>query len=172
MSWLIDSISILIGITGLPSNMLEGFLNNAFFAFQLIELYQRRDDMGPYHPCIETFTASPSAPYNIETLFQFINLFWDTRGYTSATFTFRNGEPYWLGKDLFRGALVVLVFMGRTRIYTDYIENVMWRVSPKDRDVLIQVGDGRAEEAPLAKHQRNITGAFEAINVITLAPQN
>lgn len=171
LSWIIDSISIVIGITGLPSNLLDGFLNNAFFAFQLIELYDRRDAMGPYHPCMETFTASTSAPYNIETVWQFINLFWDSRGYTSATFTFRNGQPYWLGRDIFRGGLISLLFMGRTKIYTDYIENVMWRISPTDRDVLVQVGDGKAEEAPLAKHQRNITGAFEAINVVTLAPQ-
>lgn len=120
---------------------------------------------------METFTASTSAPYNIETIWQFINLFWDSRGYTSATFTFRNGQPYWLGRDIFRGGLISLVYMNRTKIYTDYIENVMWRISATDRDVLIQVGDGKAEEAPLAKHQRNITGAFEAINVITLSPQ-
>lgn len=171
LSWLIDSLSIVIGITGLPSDMLSGFMNNAFFAFQLIQLYERRDQMGPYHPCIEVFTATTSAPYNVETLFQFINKFWDTRGYTSASLTFRNGEPYFLGKDLLRGGLFMLVFMGRTRIYTDYIENTMWRISAEDRDVMVQVGDGKAEEAPLAKHQRNFTGLLESINVATLSPQ-
>jgi hypothetical protein len=45
-AWLIDSISILIGISGIPSNLLEGFLNNAFLAFQLIESYGRRDKAG------------------------------------------------------------------------------------------------------------------------------
>lgn len=171
LSWMVDAISILIGITGF-SNVLDGFLNNAFFAFQLIELFERRSDVGPYHPCIETFTATTQAPYNIETVFQFINIFWDTRGYTSAIFTFRNGEPYTLGKDVFRGMLISLVYMGRTKIFTDFIENVYWKISPTERDVLIQIGDGKAEEAPLAKHQRNITGVFEAYNVLTLAPQN
>jgi len=171
MSWMIDAISILIGITGF-SNVLDGFLNNAFFAFQLVQLYERRNDVGPYHPCIETFTATTQAPYNIETLFQFINIFWDSRGYTSAIFTFRNGEPYFLGRDIFRGMLISLVYMGRRKIFTDFIENVMWRISPTERDVLVQIGDGRAEEAPLAKHQRNITGVFEAFNILTLAPQN
>lgn len=172
LSWLVDSVSILIGITGLPSDLLEGFMNNAFLAFQLIELYGRRDSVGPYHPCIETFTATTSPPYNVESLFQFINIFWDSRGYISASFTFRNGEPYWLGRDIFRGGLISLIYLGRTKLYTDYIENVMWRISATERDVLVQVGDGRAEEAPMAKHQRNITGAFEAINVLSLAPQN
>lgn len=170
LSWLVDALSILIGISGF-GNVLDGFMNNAFFAFQLIELFERRQDVGPYHPCVETFKATAQAPYNVETIFQFINLFWDSRGYTSAIFTFRNGEPYTLGKDIFRGMLVSLVYMGRTRIFTDFVENLMWRISPTERDVLIQVGDGRAEEAPLAKHQRNITGVFEAYNVLTLAPQ-
>jgi hypothetical protein len=36
---------------------------------------------------------------------------------------------------------------------------------------MVQVGDGKAEESPLAKHQRFITGVIESLNVITLAPQ-
>jgi hypothetical protein len=171
LSWLVDAISLFIGVTGF-GNVLEGFLNNAFFAFQLIALYERRNDVGPYHPCIEVFTATANPPYNIETVFQFINKFWDTRGYTSGIFTFRNGEPYILGRDIFRGGLVSLVYMGRTMILTDFIESIVWKISPTERDVFVQVGDGRAEEAPLSKHQRNITGAFEAYNVLTLAPQN
>ena len=35
-----------------------------------------------------------------------------------------------------------------------------------------QIGDGRKDEAPLAKIQRLITGAMEAIAVLTLSPQN
>jgi hypothetical protein len=171
LEWLVDAIQILIGITGF-GNTFEGFLNNAFFAFQLIQLYERRNAVGPYHPCIEVFTATASPPYNIETVFQFINKFWDTRGYTSGRFTFRNGEPYILGKDIFRGGLVSMVYMNRTKILTDFIESIVWKISPTERDVFVQVGDGRAEEAPLSKHQRNITGAFEAYNVLTLAPQN
>ena len=57
-----------------------------------------------------------------------------------------------------------LVYYGRTRLYTDYIENVMFRLSPTERDLLVQIGDGRAEESPLAKHQRFITSTMEALN--------
>lgn len=171
-AWIIDSISILIGFTGIPSNLLEGFMNNAFLAFQLIQVYDRRNAAGPYHPAIETFTATSSAPYNIETLFAFINKIWDTRGYVSAIATFRNGEVYTYGKDVFRGGLMSVLFLGRTKIFTDYIENVLFKITPTARDIMVQIGDGKAEEAPLAKHQRFITGLFESYNVITLAPQS
>jgi hypothetical protein len=171
-SWMIDSISILIGFTGLPSNVLDGFLNNAFLAFQLIELYSRRVDVGPYHPGIEVFHATSSAPYNIETVFDFINAFWDTRGYTSAVTTFRNGEVYLLGRDIFRGGLVSLLYKGRTRLYTDYVDDVLFKISETARDVMIIIGDGKAQESPLAKQQRFITGIFESVNTLTLAPQS
>lgn len=171
-AWLIDSISILIGFTGIPSNLLEGFLNNAFLAFQLIQVYTRRNAVGPYHPAIETFTATSSAPYNIETLFAFINKIWDTRGYVSAIATFRNGEVYTLGKDVFRGGLMSILFFGRTRLFTDYIENILFRIAADARDILVQIGDGKAEEAPLAKHQRFLTGIMESYSVLTLAPQS
>lgn len=171
-AWLIDSISIILGFTGIPSDLLSGFLNNTFLAFQLMQLYDRRSEMGPYHPAIEVFHATSSAPYNIETVFAFINAFWDSRGWTSAQVTIRNGEVYTLGKDIFRGSLMSVVYDSRTKMLTDYIEDITWRISTTERDVMIQIGDGKAEEPPLAKHQRNISGAFEIINVLTLAPQN
>lgn len=171
-AWLIDSISILIGVTGIPSNLLEGFLNNAFLAFQMVQHYDRRNSVGPYHPAIETFTATQSGTYNIETVFGFINKLWDTRGYVSATATFRNGEVYTYGKDVFRGGLMSVLYMGRTKLFTDYVENVLFHITEDARDMLVQIGDGKAEESPLAKHQRFITGIFESINVISLAPQS
>jgi hypothetical protein len=171
-AWIIDSISIIIGFTGIPSNLLDGFLNNAFLAFQLIQHYSRRHAAGPYHPAIEVMHATASAPYNIETVFAFINALWDTRGWVSCIASFRNGEVYTLGKDVFRGGLVSILYHGRTKLYTDYIENVMFKLSATERTVTLQVGDGRAEEAPLAKHQRFITGVIESINTLTLAPQS
>lgn len=171
-AWIIDSISILIGVVGVPSNLMDGFLNNSFLAFQLIEHYGRRQDVGPYHPCIEVFHATSSAPYNVETLFGFINALWDSRGWTSGQATFRNGEVYTLGVDVFRGQLMSILYMARTKLFTDYVENVMYRVTPELRDVMVQIGDGKAEESPLAKHQRFISGVMEAINVVTLAPQS
>jgi hypothetical protein len=171
-AWVIDSVMILIGITGIPSDLLAGFLNNSFLTFQLVEHYTRRSEVGPYHPAIEVFHATASAPYNVETVFAFVNAFFDSRGWTCVQATFRNGEVYSLGKDIFRGALASVAYLGRTRLYTDYVDNVLWRIDKKTRDVMVQVGDGKAIESPLAKHQRNLTGAMEAINVLTLAPQS
>jgi hypothetical protein len=171
-SWLLDSLQIVLGFTGVPSDLLSGFLNNAFLAFQLKQLYSRRDDMGPYHPQIEQFHATASAPYNVETLFGFINAFFDSRGYTAAQVVFRSGEQLALGRDVYKGGLMSVVYHGRSKMVTDYVENVMWRITPTEREVLAQIGDGRKDEAPLAKIQRLITGAFEALSILTLAPQS
>jgi hypothetical protein len=113
-AWIIDSISILIGFSGIPSNILDGFLNNAFLAFQLIEHYEPRHAVAPTTPASKCSTRRASAPYNIETLFGFINALWDSRGYTSATAVFRNGEVYTLGRDVFRGGLMSLLYHNRT----------------------------------------------------------
>lgn len=171
-AWLIDSISIIIGFSGIPSDLLSGFLNNAFLAFQLIQHYDRRDQVGPYHPAIERFYPTASAPYNIETVFAFINALFDSQGYTSAQVTFRNGDQYAVGRDVFRGGLMSLVYFGRRKMVTDYIENIVWRITPDERTVTVQMGNGQRDEAPLAKHQRFITAAFEAISVVTLSPQS
>lgn len=172
LAWLIDSIMIIVGFTGLPSNLLDGFLNDSFLAFQLIDNYDRRNAMGPYHPAMEVFTPTGSSPYNVETIFTFINQFFDTRGYTSAIVKFRNGESLALGREVFRGGLFSLVYLGRTKIFTDYVELILWRYTTKEREVMIQVSDGRGEEAPLAKVQRLATGVQEAVNVLTMAPRS
>jgi hypothetical protein len=118
------------------------------------------------------FHATPSSPYDIETVFAFIDALWDSRGYTCATATFRNGEVYTLGKDFFKGGLMSILYHGRRLLYTDYIDNIMFHISETARDLLITIGDGKSHEAPLAKQQRFITGVFESINVLTLAPQS
>lgn len=183
-AWIIDSISILIGFTGIPSSLLEGFLNDAILAFQLIQSYERRDACGPYHPAVEVMHATQSSPYNIEALFDFVNAFWDSRGWVSAQVVIRNGEVFTLGKDVFRGGLASVVYPApgaenatgativRKRLYTDYVENVTFHVTEDARDLMIQIGDGRAKEAPLAKYQRTLTGLFEAVNVAVLTPQS
>jgi hypothetical protein len=55
---------------------------------------------------------------------------------------------------------------------TDYIENIMWRITPTERTLTAQIGDGRKDEAPLARHQRFLTAAFETVAVLTLSPQS
>lgn len=171
-AWLIDSLMIVVGFTGIPSDLLSGFLNNSFLAFQLMQHYDRRDQVGPYHPAVERFHATASAPYNIETVFAFINALFDSQGYTTAQVSFRNGDQYAWGRDIFKGGLMSLVYMSRTRMVTDYVKNRMWRITPEERTVTVTMGDLRRIEAPLSKHQRLITSAFEILNVVTLAPQS
>lgn len=172
-AYIIDVAMIVIGFTGVPSNILDGFLNDSFLAFQLIQHYGRRDSVGPYHPAIEVFTATNSAPYNIEALFQFIQALWNSRGYTTAIATFRgqNG-PYKLGRDIFPGALMILVYAGRTKLFTDYIELVSGKVNRTTRELTVQMGDGKPLEHPSAQLRRNISEAMAAINVVSLAPQS
>jgi hypothetical protein len=138
----------------------------------LIQVYDRRDQVGPYHPAVERFYPTASAPYNIETVFAFINAIFDSQGYTTVQVTFRNGDQYALGRDVFKGGLMSLVYLARTRMVTDYVKNTMWRITPDERTVTATMGDLRRIEAPLAKHQRWITGAFEALSVLTLSPQS
>lgn len=177
LSWLIDSLMIVIGFTGVPSNLLDGFMNDAFFAFQLIQHYGRRDDMGPMHPNLEVMIPTNAPPYNIEAVFSFLTALHDTRGYTSAQATVLNAPfgPYALGRDFQRGGLMSLVYPvpgGGWEMFTDYVEDTPWRVAQKERHVMAMIGDGKAEEASIAKHQRIITGLQEVFNVATLAPRS
>ncbi len=173
LSFVIDVAMIIIGFSGVPSNLLDGFLNDAFFAFQLIQHYQRRDDVGPYHPAIEVFTPTNSSPYNVEAIFQFIQVLWNSRGYTTAIATFRgqNG-PYRYGKDIFPGALMTLVHNSRTEQFTDYIELVSFKSDRNTRELTVQMGDGKPIEHLSAQLRRNISELWAAFNVISLAPQS
>jgi hypothetical protein len=170
LSWLIDAITIFIGITGVPSSLLDGFLNDAFLSFQAIQMYGRRDAVGPYgRP--ENFLPTASAPYNIEAIFSFVNLAWDIRGWRSATAKFRNGKPFALGTHYVPGGPMSIAHGGE--LYTDYVEHVFLRDTRKERaEVVVQIGDGKAIEAPLARTQRLITGVQELTAVLTLAPRS
>lgn len=160
---------IFIGITGVPSSLLDGFLNDAFLAFQAIQLYDRRDEVGPYgRP--ENFLPTASAPFNIEAVFSFINHIWDTRGWRSATAKFRNGQPFSVGKHFVPGGMMSIAHAGE--LYTDFVEHMFIRDSRDERaDIIVQIGDSKAIEGPLARSQRFATGLQEAVNVLTLAPR-
>ena len=94
---------------------------------------------------MSVFTATNSSPYNIEALFQFIQVLWNSRGYTTAIATFRgqNG-PFKYGRDIFVGMLMILVYASRTKLYTDYVELVNFRSTRSVREVTVQLGDGKA----------------------------
>lgn len=168
-SWLLDILMIVVGLTGVPSNLFDGLFNDILLSFQLVENFNRRNEMGPYgRP--EKFIPTGAAPYNIDALFSFITAMWDSRGYRSAMASFRNGYPYSVGRDIFPGSMVSIAENGE--LYSDYVENIILTDNRKERcKVIVQVGDGKAEEAPIARFQRLITGIQESINVITLAPQ-
>lgn len=168
-SWLLDILMIVVGLTGVPSNLFDGLFNDILLSFQLVENYNRRNEMGPYgRP--ERFLPTGAAPYNIDALFSFITAMWDSRGYRSAQASFRNGYPYSVGRDIFPGSLMSIAENGE--LYSDYVENIILTDNRKERcKVIVQVGDGKAEEAPIARFQRLITGIQESINVLTLAPQ-
>lgn len=168
-SWILDILMIVVGLTGVPSNLFDGLFNDILLSFQLVQNFNRRNDMGPYgRP--EKFIATGAAPYNIDALFSFISAMWDSRGYRSAIATFRNGFPYSVGRDIFPGSMMSIAENGE--LYSDYIENIVISDSRTERaKVVVQIGDGKAEEAPIARFQRLITGIQEAINVLTLAPE-
>lgn len=168
--FVIDAVQIVLGFTGIPSDLLSGFLNDAFFAFQMLQLYDRRNENGPYHPAMEQMHATGSAPYNVEALFTFLKVIWESRGWTSAQITFRNAEIYALGREIFKAQLFSIIYQNRTRMLTDYIENVIWSFSDSKRELMIQVGDGRADEPQIAKHTRMITALAEGFSALTLAP--
>lgn len=57
-------------------------------------------------------------------------------------------------------------------LYTDYVEHLFLHDNRRERaDIMVQIGDGKAIEAPLARTQRFAAGLSEAINVLTLAPR-
>ena len=167
-SWLLDCIMIVVGLTGVPSNLFDGLFNDVLLSFQLIENFNRRADMGPYgRP--EKFVATGAAPSNVDALFSFISAMWDSRGYRSAVCQFRNGFPYSVGRDIFPGSIMSVAENGT--LYSDYVEQIVITDNRKERcKVIVMIGDNKAEEAPIARFQRLITGIQEAVNVLTLAP--
>lgn len=167
-SWILDILMIVVGLSGVPSNLFDGLFNDVLLSFQLVQNFNRRNEMGPYgRP--EKFLPTGAAPYNIDALFSFITAMWDSRGYRSAIATFRNGYPYSVGRDIFPGAMMSIAENGS--LYSDYIEKIVIMDTREERaKVMVQIGDGKAEEAPIARFQRLITGIQETINTITLAP--
>lgn len=119
------------------------------------------------------FTPTNSSPYNVEAIFQFIQVFWDSRGYTTAIATFRGQRgPYRLQRDIFPGALMTLVHDSRTKLFTDYIELVSFKSDRRTRELTVQMGDGKPMEHQSAQLRRNISELFAAFNVLSLAPQS
>lgn len=168
MSYVLDMVMIVVGLTGVPSNLFDGLFNDVLLAFQLADNFERRVDAGPYgYP--EVFVPTNDAAYNLDGIFALIREMWNTRGYRAGQVQFRNGVPYEIGRDIFPGALASIVRDGQ--LYTDYVENVTIRDTRDQRtEVLVQIGDGKQQQAPIVKIQRRIAAFETAFNAMTLAP--
>ncbi|TDH57555.1 hypothetical protein E2F47_01950 [Mycobacterium eburneum] len=168
LEYLVDILMIAIGITGIPNSILDGIVDNAFLAFELFELFDQRVQMGPYGPPEKFFPTQST--YNVDTLFAAMTAAWDVRGYPAAMFSFYNGLPYTIGRDLFPGALASVIRRGT--LYTDYADKITVTDNRTTRKVDVMVGDGRRDEAPMTIFQRKLVGLEEDINLVLLAPPN
>lgn len=168
-SFILDMVMIVVGLSGIPSNLFDGLFNDVLLAFALADNFERRVSMGPYgHP--EWFVATNS-PYNIDGIFAMKREMWNTRGYISGQVQFRNGEVYELGRDILPGSLVTIIRNGK--LYTDYVENILVVDTGEERaTVMVQVGDGKQEEAPEMRTQRRLADFIRTFNAATLAPEN
>jgi len=165
-SWLLDSLMIIVGFTGLPSTLLDGLFNDVLLAFQLADNMTRRIKAGPYaYP--EWFAPTQHAPYNIDAVFALKREQWNTRGYVSAIVHFDNGYPYELGRDLFPGSLASVIKRGK--VYTDFVENIVVTDNRETLLVQCQIGDGKAEEPAEVKTYRNFVKFQEALNALMLS---
>lgn len=170
ISWLLDLVLIFIGITGIPSDLLSGIFNDAFFAFNLVDLFDRRIDLGPFgFP--ESFTPTEHGTYQINMVFVILRAIWETRGYVSGQVEFDQNFPYTLGSDLLPGALATIIRRGQA--YTDYVENIKLTDNRGVRArIVAQIGDGKDEAPPAAKLQRRLVSYQEFLNTVFLSIQN
>lgn len=165
--WMIDAISIAIGISGIPSDLLNGSFDDVLLAFQLVENFERRVKLGPYG-WPEFFVQTGASAYTLDEWFALTSAMWDTRGFHAITLSFDNGFPYTLGKDLFVGSLASFACEGM--LFTEYLEKVSYT---DDRDgrakVKCVIGDGKRHDNPIVKLQRNLVHFQEAFQIITLS---
>lgn len=165
MRYLLDLILIVVGLTGISSNLFDGLFNDILIAFALADNFDRRVAMGPFgHP--EVFVPTDNA-YSLDGIFAMKREMWNTKGYVSGQCTFRNGLPYEVGRDIHPNGLATIVRNGK--LYTDYVENVIITDTRESRsEVMVQIGDGKREEAPIVRSQRLIARLEQAVNSITL----
>lgn len=167
LTWFIDMITIVLGVTGVPGTILDGAFHDIAFAFQQTDNFDRRMKLGIYG-LPEVFIPTGSGSYTLEAFFQQKSAQYDTRGYISGQIVVDNCFPYELGRDTFPGALST--FIRRGRVVTDFNENVTLIESRGEVTRLeLQIGDGKAEEAPATKIQRRLGDLQAGANVLMMA---
>lgn len=167
LEFLIDAIEITVGFTGIPDDLLNGTFDDIILAFQQMENFQRRAQLGPFgFP--EYFTKTGASAYTVDEWFALLQAMFDTEGYNCVQLTWENGFPYTVGQDVFLGGLVSFVL--NQQMYTDYVYQIKLKDDRKDRaQVEVIVGNGKREVNPMLRVVRMITGLQEVVNVITLA---
>jgi len=165
--WMIDAITIAIGVTGVPSTLLDGTFDDVLLAFQLIENFQRRVKLGPYG-WPEMFVQTGASAYTLDEWFALQGAMWDSRGYHCIKLSFDNGFPYTLGKDLFVGGLASFALDGV--LYTDYLDRVLFKDDRKTRSQIeCTIGDGKRAMNPITKTLNRLTKLQEAVQIITMS---
>lgn len=167
LEWIVDSVQIIIGISGVPTNFLDGIFDDVLIAFQQIENGERRIKLGPFgFP--EYFTKTGGSAFTLDEWFALRGAMWESRGYPTYQWSFLNGWPYTLGIDVFPGQLVS--FVRRGKMYTDFVESATLTDNRKTRArVDLVVGDGKLVENPVTKVQRKIADFEAVIKILSLS---
>ena len=167
-SFAIQTLSIIIGISGIPSDLFDGTIDDVILAFFQSENGRRRIALGPY-AFPEYFCQTGASAYTLDAWFAMQNAMWDTRGLYTYQWTFYNGYPYTLGVDLHIGQMAS--FANRGLLYTDYIDSVVFTDDRSTRlgKLEITVGDGQFMESPIAKLYRKLVEFEKAFQIITLS---
>jgi hypothetical protein len=163
LEWLIDSIMIAIGLTGIPDNILDGIFDNVLFAFSVVQ--NLMDQTASPYMFPEKFFPSGAGSLTLDTLFAEAQGLWNVRGYPAGQVSFIDGYPYGIGNDIVRDQLVLYVLLGT--IYIDYVENIGIVDNRTNFDkITLQIGDGKSEEAAVTKIQRKLVGLETYANII------
>lgn len=168
LEYLMDMLMMVAGFGGIPNNILDGVFDDVLLAFQQMENFGTREKLGPYgYPEFFSATGGGGA-YTFDEYMALREALWDVRGYHSAQITVDNGYPYTLNKDIFKGQLASLVRRGK--VYTDYVAQVSGKDERDNRaQITYTIGDGKAQESPVAKIQRRMAGFEAAFNILTLS---
>lgn len=191
LEWMIDSIEIAVGFTGVPDDLLDGTFDNLLFAFQQIENFDRRQTLGPYG--FPEYFQQTGPAYTADEWFALVGAMWDSRGYNGIQLSFDDGYPYTIGKDLFLGALASFAATGLNiingsgssagstgfgttsqgapnNLYTDYVERITLEDSPTmRRKATVMIGDGRSHDDPALKTMRKLLSFEQAFQILTLS---
>lgn len=167
IAFFIDMLSIVIGVTGIPSSVLEGAFNDLWFAYMLTDNFGRRMKEGLF-AFPEVFKATGSGSYTLEAFFQQKTLQFDTAPYASAKVMVDNCFPYEFGRDTFPGGYATVIKRGK--VLSDFVEDAEFIDTGDEYAKLVyQIGDGRAEDAPAAKIHRRLGDIQAGISLALFA---